>query len=136
MDEPRALQEKVAALWPHLDERSRRLFAANEARAVGHGGISLVSRACGLSRVTITKGLRELDEEPLPAGRVRRPGGGRPLAEVGDPDLPECLEALVEPASLGDPEAPLRWTNKSTRTLAAELSVAGHPISHETVAQL
>ncbi len=136
MDELRALQEKVAGLWPHLDERARRLLAASEARALGHGGISLVSRACGLSRVTITKGLRELDEAPLPAGRVRRAGGGRPLIEVGDPDLPECLEALVEPVSRGDPESPLRWTNKSTRTLAAELTATGHPISHETVAQL
>ena len=85
VDELRALQEKVAALWPHLDERSRRLFAAAEARALGHGGITLVSRACGLSRVTITKGLRELAEPPLPAGQERRPGGGRPLVEVGDP---------------------------------------------------
>lgn len=134
--ELRALREKVARLWPHLDERARRLFAASEARALGHGGVSLVSRACGLSRVTITKGLRELDEPPLPAGRVRRAGGGRPLIEVADPDLPEGLDALVEPLSRGDPESPLRWTSKSTRALAAELTAAGHPISHETVAQL
>jgi hypothetical protein len=68
-----ALQEKVARLWPHLDERARRLFAASEARELGRGGVSLVSRVCGLSRMTITKGLRELDEPPLPPGRVRRP---------------------------------------------------------------
>lgn len=132
----RALQDKVARLWPHLDERARRLFAASEARALGRGNVSLVSRACGLSRVTITKGLRELDEPPLPAGRVRRAGGGRPPIEVVDPELPERLDALVEPQSRGDPESPLRWTNKSTRSLAAELTAAGHPISHETVAQL
>ncbi len=132
----RALQQKVARLWPHLDERARRLFAASEARDLGHGGVSQVSRACGLSRVTITKGLRELDEAPLPAGRVRRPGAGRPRSEVRDPDLVERLDALVEPTSRGDPESPLRWTSKSTRALAGELTAAGHPVSHETVAQL
>ncbi len=130
------LQEKVALLWPHLDERARRLFAANEARQLGHGGVSMVSRACGLSRVTIMKGLEELEEPPLPAGRVRRPGGGRPALVVRDPDLPRRLEALVEPLTRGDPESPLRWTSKSTRTLSATLSAQHHPVSHEKVAQL
>jgi len=132
----RALQEKVARLWPHLDERARRLFAASEARQLGHGGVSLVSRACGLSRVTITNGLRELDEAPLPAGRVRRAGAGRLPIAIADPDLPAHLEALVQPLSRGAPDSPLRWTSKSTRALAAALRAAGHPISHETVAHL
>lgn len=131
-----ALKEKVARLWPHLDERARRLFAASEARELGRGGISAVSRACGLSRVTITKGMRELDEPPLPAGRVRRPGAGRLPIEESDPQLLEELDALVEPLSRGDPESPLRWTSKGTRVLAGELTAAGHPVSHETVAQL
>lgn len=133
---PRALREKVALLWPHLDERARRLFAASEARQLGHGGVSLVSRVCGLSRVTITKGLQELEEAPLPPGRVRRPGGGRPTVLARDPDLPQQLEALVEPLTRGDPESPLRWTSKSTRALAAELAAQDHRISHEKVAQL
>ena len=133
---PGTLQEKVALLWPHLDERARRLFAANEARQLGHGGVSMVSRACGLSRVTIMKGLLELEEPPLPVGRVRRPGGGRLALVVRDPDLPQRLEALVEPLTRGDPESPLRWTSKSTRTLSAALSVQHHPVSHEKVAQL
>ncbi len=133
---PRALEQKVALLWPHLDERARRLFAASEARQLGHGGVSLVSRACGLSRVTITKGVLELEEPPLPAGRVRRPGGGRPGLVARDPDLPSRLEALVEPLTRGDPESPLRWTSKSTRALAAELAAQDHCISHEKVAQL
>src|SRR3990172_1073751 len=115
MSDLRALREKMASLWPHLDERARRLFAASEARQLGHGGVSLVSRACGLSRVTITNGLRELDQAPRPAGRVRRAGAGRPPIAIGDPDLPEQLEALVEPLSRGDPDSPLRWTSKSTR---------------------
>src|ERR1700736_5678603 len=103
MTDLRALQQKVAFLWPHLDERARRLFAASEARQLGHGGVSLVSRACGLSRGTITKGLHELKKPPLPAGRIRRPGGGRPALIVQDPDLPRCLEVLVEPLARRDP---------------------------------
>jgi hypothetical protein len=133
---PRALKHKVALLWPHLDERARRLFAASEARQLGHGGVSLVSRACGLSRVTITKGVQELEAPPLPPGRVRRAGGGRPALVARDPDLPSRLEALVEPLTRGDPESPLRWTSKSTRALAAELAAQHHRISHEKVAQL
>jgi len=101
-----ALREKVARLWPHLDERARRLFAASEARELGHGGVTAVSRVCGLSRVTITKGMRELDEPPLPAGRVRRAGAGRPRIEVSDPELVERLDILVEPLSRGAPESP------------------------------
>src|ERR1700674_197154 len=136
MTDLRELQKKVALLWPHLDERARRLFAASEARHLGHGGVSTLSRACGLSRVTITKGLQELESSPLPVGRVRRPGGGRPALEVLDPDLPSKLEALVEPLTSGDPESPLRWTSKSTRALSAELAAQDHPVSHEKVAQL
>src|SRR3989338_7480385 len=103
----RALREQVARLWPHLDERARRLFAASEARHLCHGGVSLVSRVCGLSRVTITNGLRELDQAPLPAGRVRRAGAWRPPIAIADPDLPQHLEALVEPLSRGAPDSPL-----------------------------
>ena len=132
----RALEQKVALLWPHLDERARRLFAASEARELGHGGVTAVSKACGLSRVTITKGLQELEDAPLPPGRVRRSGGGRPSLVMLDPDLPSKLEALVEPLTRGDPDSPLRWTSKSTRALSAELAAEHHPVSHEKVAQL
>ena len=130
------LREKVALLWPHLDERARRLFAASEARDLGHGGVTTVSRACGLSRVTITKALRELDEAPLPAGRIRRPGGGRRSLVSHDPGLLGRLEGLVDPLSRGDPDSPLRWTVKSSRTLAAELGATGASISHVKVGQL
>lgn len=130
------LREKVAALWPHLNERGRRMLAASEARTLGFGGVSEVSRVCGLSRTTITKAMRELDEPPLPEGRVRRAGGGRRALTKRDPGLLERLERLVEPLARGDPESPLRWTSKSTRTLAAELVAQQHPISHEKVAQL
>jgi hypothetical protein len=131
-----ALKQKFALIWPHLDERARRMMAANEARQLGYGGVSKISRACGLSRVTITQGLRDLRDRPLSAGRIRRPGGGRPTLVRLDPDLPRILEGLVEPVARGDPESPLRWTSKSTRVLAAELTAQRHPVSHEKVAQL
>jgi hypothetical protein len=131
-----ALARKFALIWPHLDERAKRMMAASEARQLGYGGVSIVSRACGLARPTIMRGLRELEAPPLPPGRVRRSGGGRPSLVSVDPDLPRRLERLVEPLARGDPESPLRWTSKSTRTLAGELTARRHPISHETVAQL
>ena len=131
-----SLQNKFRLLWPHLDERTRRMVAATEARQIGYGGISKVSRYCGLSRVTITKGIRELEEEPLTGGRIRRPGAGRPTILKQDPELAQSLEMLIEPTTRGDPESPLRWTCKSTRTLSKELTGRHHPISHEKVAQI
>ena len=130
------LKKKLLQMWPHLNERSRRMVAAAEAVQLGYGGVSLVSRACGMSRVTITKGISELEAEPLPEHRVRRPGAGRRKLELHDPDLPGVIESLVEPLTRGDPESPLRWTCKSTRTLARELTARRHSsISHEKVAQ-
>ena len=111
------------------------MMAANEAVHEGYGGTSRISRVCGLSRDTITKGIRELGEKPIAAGRIRRPGGGRHTLLVRDPELPQALETLMEPLARGDPQSPLRWTCKSTRTLAAELSRQDHPVSHEKVAQ-
>jgi Rhodopirellula transposase DDE domain len=112
------------------------MLAAAEAVALGHGGVSQISRACGLSRVTILHGIRDLAEPALPEGRVRRAGGDRKSLVIQDPALPQVLESLVEPLARGDPESPLRWTCKSTRTLARELTTRQHPISHEKVAQL
>ena len=133
---PQGLVAKIGRVWPHLNERGRRMVAAAEALEYGHGGVSVVSRACGLSRVTITQGIRELERAPLPEGRVRRAGGGRKSLEAHDRTLVGVLESLVEPLARGDPESPLRWTCKSTRTLAQELTHRQHPISHEKVAQL
>jgi hypothetical protein len=130
------MSEKLRVLWPHLNERSRRILAAAEAAQIGYGGVSLVSRACGLSRVTISKGMLELDAPALPMERVRRSGGGRRRLTVRDPKLSGLLESLVEPLTRGDPESPLRWTCKSTRTLAGELTELRHPISHAKVAHL
>jgi hypothetical protein len=137
MKTPFGLQAKLAGVWPLLDERTRRLMAANEARALGRGGISEVSRACGLSRKAIAKGLKEIVAgAALPPGRVRRPGAGRKKITAHDPRLAGALERLIDPDTRGDPETPLRWTCKSTRTLAARLTRRRHPISHAKVAQL
>lgn len=127
-------------LAPEMDERMRRQWAAAEARELGRGGVSLVARACGMSRTTITAGLRELNlplfQRQAEAMRVRRPGGGRrPLAET-DPELLTALERLIDPATRGDPMSPLRWTCKSTRKLAEELASQRHPVSAPTVAAL
>jgi len=131
------LQQKFAPLWQLLDERARRLTAANEARALGRGGVSLVSHACGLSRKAITKGMREIEEgTPLAPGRIRRPGAGRKKIVARDPGLLGALERLIDPATRGDPESPLRWVCKSTRAVAAQLTRQKHPLSYVKVAQI
>jgi len=130
------LAEYFVCMWPHLNEHARRLVAASKAVELGYGGISRVSRACGLSRATLTKGAQELQSAPLAPGRIRREGGGRRALTAHDPGLTPALDALVEPTARGDPESPLRWTCKSARTLAAELSARRHPASHTKVAQL
>src|SRR5437879_2166571 len=95
------IRNKLMRIWPHLNERSRRMLAATEALGLGYGGVSVVSRVCGLSRVTITKGLSELARPPLPEERIRRAGGGRWKLVVRDPKLTEVLDSLVEPLSRG-----------------------------------
>lgn len=134
------LREKFAVLEAVLDERGRRLWAVTEARALGHGGQTLVAQATGLSRRTIYQGLRELEHrsggnQEAPQ-RVRSPGGGRKPLTDHDPTLLAALEALVEPTSRGDPESPLRWTCKSVRQLAAELQRQGHKVGRQKVADL
>jgi len=133
----RVLAAKFEVILPHLDERQRRLLLAAEARSLGHGGVSLVSRASGVSRVTVTAGVSELEAglEPSP-GRARRAGGGRKPLTENDPDLLDALDALVEPETRGDPMTRLRWTTKSTRNLADELAAQGHQVSHNSVARL
>jgi hypothetical protein len=130
------LARKFELLWPHLDERQRRLVMGAEARELGRGGLSMVARAAGVSLPTVRKAVREADAGPTPTSRVRRPGGGRRRLADTDPGLVPALEAMVDPATRGDPESPLRWTTKSTRQLATALSDGGHPASSWTVGQL
>jgi len=121
-DSLQKLRKRNAAILPQLDERQRRLFAASEARAAGHGGIAAVSRVTRIAASTIGRGLKELDAPPpLKLGGVRRPGGGRKSLTETDPGLLDDLNALVEPDTRGDPMSPLRWKCKSLRRLAAEL---------------
>jgi Rhodopirellula transposase DDE domain len=131
------IRRRFEALSPHLDERGRRLFAATEAAAAGHGGIATVSRITGMAASTIGRGLKELAAQTaLEAGRVRRPGGGRRPLVATDSRLLDDLNALVEPDARGDPMSPLRWTCKSLRRLAGELTALGHRISHTVVGEL
>src|SRR3989338_3833140 len=136
------IEQRYQLLSSRLDERQRRLFVATEARVFGRGGISAVSRATGVSRVTITVGLGELEvaevaePEPLPQGRVRRAGGGRKKLAQTDPTLLSDLEMLIDPVTRGDPESPLRWTCKSVRNLAESLGKKGHPIGRQSVANI
>ena len=122
-----------SALFPVLDERQRRLVAGGVARLVGRGGVTVVARAAAMSRNTVTDGAKEFDEGPEPSDRVRREGGGGRFLTEADPGLLDDLDDLVEPDSRGDPMTRLRWTVKSTRTLAAALVEMGHRVSHMTV---
>jgi hypothetical protein len=134
------IRRKYRSLSVEMDERNRRQWAAAEARDLGWGGVTAVAQATSLSRTTITAGLRELDlparRRAAEAVRVRRPGGGRKPLTHSDPDLLAALEALIEPATRGDPESPLRWTCKSIRRLADELTRQHHPASPNSVAAL
>ncbi|MFE2189171.1 ISAzo13 family transposase [Streptomyces sp. NPDC059455] len=132
------LQCRFSVLLPHLNEWQRRLALATEARLIGHGGIRAVARIAQVSETTVRRGVSELEAGagPLPDGRVRAPGGGRKRAEANDPALLKALLGLVEPDERGDPQSPLRWTTKSLRNLAEELTRQGHPVSAPTVGRL
>ena len=130
----RVVQAKFVALKPLLDERTRRRWAAVEARAIGRGGIARVAEATGMSRTTIQAGIKELDRLPEnEPERLRSPGGGRKPLTAHDPDLLAALEKLVDPVTRGDPSGPLRWTCSSAAHLAQELRIAGHQVSERTV---
>jgi transposase len=131
------IRDKYAAVAADLDERGRRRWSAAEARSLGWGGIEAVAAATGLSDRTIRNGIRELnDPDALPATQQRRAGAGRKRREHEQPKLTEALERLVETGTRGDPMSPLRWTCKSTRTLAAELGRQGFRVSCTTVGRL
>ena len=131
------IRRKYEVVFPELNERARRLWAASEAEALGHGGMAAVAQATGLGENTIRRGRQEIRQEPCRVSkRVRRRGGGRKGLTAEVPAVLVALEALVEPTTRGDPMSCLRWTCKSTRKLAAELAAEGYPVSHTKVAQL
>lgn len=137
------ISKRFKHLSPLLDEKQLRLYVAAEAMVIGRGGISLASKATGVSRPTITMGCKELLEQGATKSassaatvRVRKIGGGRKRATDLDETLRSDLEGLVEPVTRGDPESPLRWTSKNVRKLADELKKMGHKTSHRMVAEL
>lgn len=134
------VRKKFALLEPILDEQARRLWSAAEAQALGRRGISVVSRATGLSRTTIHQGVKDIvglrEKKALEGKRIRAPGGGRKPISEHDPTLRQDIERLVQPTTRGDPESPLRWTCKSTRQLAAALQEQGHTVGRQKVADL
>jgi len=135
-----AVRTKYERLRSVMDERARRWWAGSEALAYGRGGVSLVSDATGLSRSTVARGKREIVGEPeereAGGSRIRRRGGGRKRVTENQPGLLGALEALVDPATRGDPMSPLRWTCKSLRQLSKELKARGYVVGIDTVASL
>src|SRR5258708_17669785 len=124
------VKRRFESLLPAVDERVRRLIAAAESLTIDYGGISIVSRATGVSRRAIARGIVELDKPPVPCGgAVRKAGGGRKRTVEQDATLVRDLERLIEPLSRGDPESPLRWTCKSVRKLAQELGRGDHRVT-------
>jgi transposase len=133
--------EDLAFFWDavsaHLDERQLRITAGAMVRALDrHGAAKAVAAASGLSAKTVQKGTRELDEGIEPSAGVRSPGAGRKMVEESQPGLVEALDQLIDPETRGDPMCPLRWTTKSTRVLADELTAQGYPVSHSTLAKV
>ena len=141
MSNVEALRTKFEALAPYRDEKLKRLWAGAEAVVLSKGGVDEVAIATGLSAKTIRAGISEL-KQPWPtrpqekSRRVRGTGGGRKRLVDTDSTLLAELEELIDPATRGHPESPLRWTSKSTSKLAVELQFRGHKISPKTVARL
>ncbi len=132
------VRKKYALMGPHLDERGRRLWAGSEAITLGHGGVQAVHEATGLAWATVDRGVTELQSQvkPLKAGRVRQKGGGRKPLIKTDKTLKADIEAVVEPATRGDPESPLKWTSKSLRKIADALNKDKHRVSHNVVGEI
>jgi Rhodopirellula transposase DDE domain len=132
-----AIRERYGLMKGLLNERSRRRWAAAEARSHGRGGIAAVARATGISEGTVRRGLAELvADEELEPDRVRRAGAGRPGILEREPGLSEALDQLIDPVTRGDPESPLRWTSKSGAKLAEALRDLGHKVVDRTVLRL
>lgn len=137
MENIEAIAKKYEKISPVLDERMRRLWAGVESSVIGFGGIAVVSKATGMSRNTIIRGEREIDEiSAKPTKTIRKTGGGRKKAIDIDPRIQEELTKLIEPVTRGDPESPLKWTCKSLRKLSSELKNKGHNVSHRIVGEL
>ena len=130
------LVELFDTVMPHLNEVQRRVVAGAVARSMGRGGKTAVAAAAGMSRKTLTKAVGEVDAGILPSDRLRAPGAGDKPAIDKQPGLLEALDGLVHPDTRGNPMSALRWTVKSTYTLARELTDQGFEVSAELVRRL
>lgn len=136
MLDDKKLKEKFALLLPHLDEKGKRLYLASESIGIGRGGISKTAKLTGLSRVTLTSGIKELrsaDVKDIGKKHIRKAGGGRKKSVDKNTGLIEAVRKIVNPHTVGDPMNPLLWTSKSTRKLSAELQKQGYNISYNVV---
>jgi len=133
-----SIQEKYQLLNPFLNERTKRLWSAVEAKVLSHGGIQFLSQATGQSRTTITRGIKELETGELQASpnRIRKEGGGRKGTLEKTPEIEKALLQLIEPTVRGEPESPLLWTTKSLRKLAEALKRQNYSVSHTLVGQI
>lgn len=134
-----AVKMRIEAVLPTLNEYQRRRYLSAEAKSLGRGGITLVSRLSGVSRPTLTAGVKELDNADIEiqtTGRSRKTGGGRKGILESRPGILDALLDLLEAHTKGDPMRPLLWTNKSLRTLSKALGEKGYPVSRETVSHL
>ena len=131
------ISERYNILKPVLNEKTKRLFCAAEAKVLNHGGIQVVSKQTGLSRTTISNGLKELNDiDSVDVNRIRKFGGGRKKTKEKNPIISEKLDNLIEPALRGEPESALLWTSKSLRKLSAELKNQGYDVSHKLTGQM
>ena len=131
------ISERYNILKPFLNEKQIRLFSAAEAKVLKHGGIQIVSKQTGLSRTTVSNGLKQLEDlKKIDPDRIRKEGGGRKKAIVKDPKIIEELDKLIEPALRGEPESALLWTSKSLRKLSEELKNKSYVVSHKLVGEL
>ena len=134
-EKARLLKRKLAGVFPFLNEKQRRVLAAAEAKSYGWGGVRTVAQITGMSRNTIYRGLDDLQIKGN-LGRIREAGGGRKKLSEQNPEFISAIEELIEPATRGDPESPLRWTCKSVRNIAEGLEEQGYAVSHQTVANI
>lgn len=137
MEKQKEIQQKFAVLKKHLNEKTRRLWCGTEALAIGSGGITVVSKATNISHPTIRRGIKEINKpETIEVNRVRKEGGGRKTLKKNDKTLQTDIEKLIEPATIGDPESPLRWIFKSAQRIADELNKKKHRSSPRSVSRI
>lgn len=134
------LREKYSSLLHHLSERDRRLVLASDAKSLGRGGLSLVSKIAGVSRVTLNAGLLDLEQkvdfDNKTHKKIRKSGGGRKKETIKHVSLQKAIEEIVSPHTMGDPMKPLQWTSKSLRNIAELAKEKGFTVSHELVKRI